>query len=257
MTRKVVVVLVVGVVAALLLAAVGGAAVLAQTGTPPSTQSPQTTPQTPKPNLGQDFWQALADKLGVSIDVLRQDIRDALKSAADKAVQEGNLSQAQADQLKQRADQWQGNEAPFPFFGRPGFEGHGFRGRGGFAPEAHGALGTMRQDMVDAAAKALNMNTQDLTTELRSGKSLADIAKDKGVDEATLKKAMVDAGKADVDKALSDGQLTQQQADQMKSQVEQLDLSGRMGHGWGPGRGKWFGAPTSPRPQVTPGSTTL
>jgi ribosomal protein S20 len=240
---------------ALLLAAVGGVVVRAQTSTPPTTQAPsapQATPQTPKTNLAQDFWDALASRLHVTITDLQQAVKDATKDTIQKAVQDGWLTQQQADQMKQRVDQWQGNGAPFGFFGGRGFGPKGFGRNGWFGRGAMGARGWFDQGVFDAAAKTLNMTTQDLMTQLRSGKSLADIAKDKGVDEATLKKAMLDAAKADVDTAVSNGRLTQQQADQIKSQLDQMDLNRFLEQPWFHGRGPWFGVP-KPRPTPTPG----
>src|SRR5262249_51310450 len=64
-----------------------------------------------------------------------------------------------------------------------------------------------------AAAKALDMSPSALVTQLRSGKSIADVAKDKGVDTQTV----IDAIVADVKARLADrvkaGDITQAQAD--------------------------------------------
>jgi len=64
-----------------------------------------------------------------------------------------------------------------------------------------------------AAAKALDMSPSALVTQLRSGKSIADVAKAKGVDPQTV----IDAIVADVKARLADrvkaGDITQAQAD--------------------------------------------
>jgi predicted DNA-binding protein (UPF0251 family) len=243
MTRKSILFLAGMLILALLLAAVGGAVVTAQSPTP------QTTPQAPKTNLQQDFWQALADKLGISVETLQQDVKDAAKSVVQKAVQGGQLTQQQADQLDQRIDQWNGNALPFGFFGRQRFAPFGSFGPRGFGRGGFEFKGWFGPGAYDAAAKALGMTTQDLMTELQSGKSLADVATEKGVDQATLKTAIVDAIKANIDSAVTNGRLTQQQADQLKSQVDQLNLDSLLQQPWFRGRHPGFRAP---KQQPTP-----
>jgi hypothetical protein len=86
-------------------------------------------------------------------------------------------------------------------------------------------MGGMGFNVLDAAAKALNLSTPDLMTQLQSGKTVADIAKEKGVDETALKNTLLNAAKAGIDTAVSNGQLTQQEGDQIKSQLAQMDLN--------------------------------
>jgi uncharacterized protein YidB (DUF937 family) len=50
----------------------------------------------------------------------------------------------------------------------------------------HHGHGGMRKAGMDAAAKALGMSTSDLQTALRSGQSMSDLAKSKGVSLDTL-----------------------------------------------------------------------
>jgi len=56
----------------------------------------------------------------------------------------------------------------------------------------HGHGAGLKQGM-DAAAKALGMSTDDLKSQLKSGKSLEDIAKQNGVSTDKLKSAISDA----------------------------------------------------------------
>lgn len=89
--------------------------------------------------------------------------------------------------------------------------------------------------MLDAAAKALSLSTADLMTALRSGKTLAGVAKEKNIDVNAVKQAMVDGAKAQVDQMVQSGKLTQDQATQMKQSIDQsaakLDLSQPFGKG--------------------------
>ena len=66
-------------------------------------------------------------------------------------------------------------------------------------PAARRAVHEMRLDRrqgLDAAAKVLGMTPQALRTELRSGKSIADVAKEKGVDVQKVIDAIVAQAKA-------------------------------------------------------------
>ena len=89
------------------------------------------------------------------------------------------------------------------------------------------------QAALDAAAKALGMTSDELSAQLWGGKTLADLASAKGVDIATVKKA-VDAAlvaetKTAIQQAVKDGNMTQAKADWL---IQGLDN----GY-WGPGQG--------------------
>lgn len=173
------------------------------------------------------FWNALASRLGIGVDDLKSRFVDAEKAAIEQAVKDGKLTRAQADALEQRLNA----NTPFaPFF-------RGFR-RGvakgvGFGLHV-GALGGA--NTVEAVANALNMKPADLTAQLRSGKTLADIAKAQNVDEAKVKQAIIDAVKAQLQREVQDGIITQGQADQILSRLtpDRIDLSRMRGFGgWG------------------------
>ena len=63
-----------------------------------------------------------------------------------------------------------------------------------------------------------------MQTQLRSGKSLSDVAKDKGVSEQDLRSAVAAAAKTQLDQAVKDGKLTQAQADSMLQRIQQGPL---------------------------------
>jgi hypothetical protein len=105
-------------------------------------------------------------------------------------------------------------------------------------------------DALTAAAKYLGLSESDLRTKLRDGQSLAAVAKAQGKDVEGLKSAIVDAAKADLDKAVTDKKLTQSQADdilsRLKDHIDDL-VNAKPGdrprhRGPGPGHGPgWFG----------------
>ena len=94
-----------------------------------------------------------------------------------------------------------------------------------------GPGGGFGQAGLEAAAKALGMTVDDLTSRLRAGDTLADLAQEKGVDLQTVqdavKAANVAAAKAAIEQAVTDGNMTRDKADWL---LQGLDK----GY-WGPG----------------------
>jgi hypothetical protein len=208
------------VAAAATLAVVGGAAAAVAATGPGSPTS--------------DFLDSVAKHLGVS----PQKLKDATKAAAidqvDQDLAAGRITKAQADELKKRIEAGQGVLGP-GFDRGPGLGGPGFGGPGGpgFARPAIA-------NEVAAAAKYLGLSEADLRTKLRDGQSLADIAKAQSKDVEGLKTAILDAAKADLDKAVADKKLTQSQADDiyngLKSHIDDVvNADVKLRHFGGPG----------------------
>lgn len=200
-----------------------GAVAFAQTPTPATPGTAQKT----------DYRQVFLGKLAALLGVDQQKLTDAAKQAGkdtvDEAVKNGDLTQAQADKVKSRIDQGQGG---FGFPGRFGFgpggpHGKGFRG--GAAMEG--------QVVLKAAADKLGMTEQELLSALRSGKSLSDVAKEKNVSLQDVQSAMVAAAKPQLDQAVKDGKLTQQQEDEILQRIQQGNWPGFHGM-WGGMRGR-------------------
>jgi hypothetical protein len=128
------------------------------------------------------------------------------------------------------------------FGGGMGWFGFGMGGRGGWAA-------------FDATAKALGMTPDELFNELHSGKTLADIEKEKNVDAQTVADAVAavrkDAASKAIEQAVTDGRLTRAQADWLLQGLNQGWLGrgfGGFGHGFGPGR-------LNPNKTPTPGNS--
>lgn len=205
---------------ALLVAGVGGAVVLAQ------GPSPNPPAQGGKVGFGQLYLQALASRLGTTLDKLQQAMKDARTDAINNAVKQGLITQAQADMMLQR----QQNTQP----GAGGFQAGKVVGgiRGFFGP-----------DVLESVGKVLNMNPADVTSALRGGKTLADLAKSQNVDPSKVQSAIADAEKAALDRAVKDGLMTQDRANTLKANIDpsKIDLSKtRLGSGGTPGNGKFF-----------------
>jgi hypothetical protein len=108
---------------------------------------------------------------------------------------------------------------------------HRFGGRGGpGGPFGH------HGDELAAAAVYLGLSRSDLMTELRSGKTLAQVAEaTSGKSVSGLVDALVSAAKAQLAQAVKDGKLTQAQADRIQQDLKQR-ISDRVNHA-GPGPG--------------------
>jgi hypothetical protein len=79
---------------------------------------------------------------------------------------------------------------------------------------------------LNAAAQALGMTADELRTALQGGKSLADVAKEKGIDVSKVVDALVAQLKAHLDQEVAEGEHTQAEADQRladaKTRIEAL-----------------------------------
>jgi hypothetical protein len=212
----------------------------------------QSSPQTERKALLDNA----AKRLNVSPDQLSAALQGAFEDQLDKAVADGRITKARADEIKARLKAGGGVPLGPPLAGGPEGRGFGHRGPGG-----PGGPGGHRLGGADAAAKYLGLTEDQLHTQLESGKSLADVAKAQGKDVAGLKTAIVDAAKADLDKAVTDNRITAAQRDQMvkdlESHVDDLiagklpdgprGFRGRRGH-FGPGGP----APVPPPDPATP-----
>ena len=166
---------------------------------------------------------------------------DPIQSALKDLVTKGVITQAQADAV----DQALRNAMP-----KRGEFGGGFRG-GPFGGPGRGPGFGMN---VDTIAKALGIDTATLRTELQNGSTIADIAKAHSGDVQKVIDALVADAKTKLDKAVTDGHLTQAQEDQMLKDATTrfTNLVNNKMPSFGP-HGGMFG----PRPgQASPPSTS-
>lgn len=95
-----------------------------------------------------------------------------------------------------------------------------------------------------ALADALGLTPDELTAQINSGKTLAQLAQEKGIETSELAAAMQTALKSSLDQAVKDGTLTQDQADQMLETMSNHYewMINNMGAGMmGPGSGRMGG----------------
>lgn len=166
--------------------------------------------------------QAILDDAAKRLNVTPDKLRDALSAAQDaqldEAVKGGDLTQKQADAIKQaRKDSGRVLAGP-GLLGGPGPHG---------VPRLHGGPGPLgkgfgsRFDLFEDLAEALGTTERTLKAQLRDGKSVADVAKANGKTLADVRSAVRAALKTRLDKAVEDGDLTRKQADHMLDRISQ------------------------------------
>lgn len=201
------------------------------------TQPPATQPQSKFDGLRSLFLDKLAAALNIQRAALDAAITSAGTSTLDSAVQQGTLTQEQADAIKPRLQS--GDVGPL-------FGGRGFGHRG---PEVAG----VRQTMLDAAAKTLNLTTDELIAQLRSGQTLAQLAQAHNTTEQAVKDAVLAAAKTQLDAAVKAGTVTQAQADAIYARLQQDGLKlGFPGGGRGHGRHGMPRGDNAPSQPATP-----
>ncbi|TMV46844.1 hypothetical protein FE783_24710 [Paenibacillus mesophilus] len=154
---------------------------------------------------------AIASEKGVTVQSVVALLVKAPSEQVDKLLADGKLTQEQATQRKteltDNATKFVNGEL------KGGFPGGGKGGpgeRGGM----HGGFG-----ISDELATLLGTTKDELHTAIKSGKTLAAIASEKGVTVQSVVALLVKAPSEQVDKLLADGKLTQEQATQRKTEL--------------------------------------
>jgi hypothetical protein len=143
----------------------------------------------------------------------------ALKDALQGLVTDGTINQSQADKVESTLAE----ALPRRGHGGPGHGGPGRRG-------AHLAPAEI--------AAALEISVEELRTEHRAGKTLAQIAEAKGLSRDTLVDRLVAAAEAELAQKVTAGRLSQAEADERKAGLKERveGLVDRPAHERGPRR---------------------
>jgi len=141
------------------------------------------------------YQELLAKNLGVSVDDLKAAEKAARDQLIDEQVAAGKLTAEKAAKLK---------EMP------PGqlLRGALAHGRG---HRVRAVIG----NILDAAANVIHISRDVLVQELQQGKTIAQVASERGVSRDALKQGIVTAEKAKLNQAVANGKLTQAQADKL------------------------------------------
>ncbi len=183
-------------------------------------------------NGGVSFLDRVATKLGVDRPQLDQAIQESRDEEIDERVAAGDLTQEDADRLKERLD-----DVPdggfFPLDGPPGDHRFRFEFRGGdghrfefdsddlegFAPKLKGA-GFGLFEMHDKLAEFLGVDEDALLDELQAdGATLGSIAEAHGKSREELRDFLLAELRTGVDKAVEEGWLPQDGADRLYDRI--------------------------------------
>jgi ribosomal protein S20 len=175
-----------------------------------------------------------AAQLGIEPSELSDALEQALENRIDEAVEQGRLTEEQAERMKERLES---SDYPLLFGMWPG-RGHGFGWGRHF-----GSFGILEE-----AAAYLGMTEEELREELRDS-TLAEIAKDQGKTAAGLVDELVAVQTKRIDDAVDEGKLTDEQADRLKSGLEERTQALVDGDFRRPfdGRGRFWPGSGSPR----------
>jgi polyhydroxyalkanoate synthesis regulator phasin len=148
-----------------------------------------------------------AKQLGVSPDQLSNALKQALKNRVDEAVKNGRLTKAEGERIKQAIDD---GAAPLFGLGPRRFHKHGHFG---FRHHGHGPF----EQGLETAADHLGITRAQLMTELRDGKSLAQVAQAHGKSADGLVNALLDQAEQKLDRAVKNGRMTEAEKKEMLS----------------------------------------
>jgi hypothetical protein len=151
----------------------------------------------------QAFLNDAAGRLGVPSSKLEDALKQAAIDRVDAALAAGRITKDEADQMKAAIN---AGKLPIGIPGAGPGDRHGFGFRGG--------------DFLDAAATYLGLTDDQLRTQLRSGKSLADVAKAQNKSVDGLKQAILAAVQSKLDQAVKNGRLTSGQESQILAKLE-------------------------------------
>ncbi len=120
-------------------------------------------------------------------------------------------------------------------YGQPGANGQA-------GANAQFGYGPMHEYMEKAFATELGISQDDLEAAIASGKTMWQVAQEKGLTTEQFQTAMVNARTNAFKQMVTDGVITQAQADWMLSRMGGRFGGGMMGN-WGNGTGGWGGCP--------------
>ena len=158
---------------------------------------------------GTPFLDRVAAKLGVEPSVLQQAIRDAGLDALDEAVAAGRIGDERAAKIRERIE----NGDDF-----------GLGGLRKLRQEHRQRLAHVRGAIVESAAAAIGVTSDELRTQLKAGSSIADAAAAEGVSIDDVKAALTADASARAADAVAAGKIDQARADALLAKfAERLD----------------------------------
>lgn len=158
---------------------------------------------------GTPFLDRVAEKLGVEPSVLQQAVRDAGLEALDEAVAAGRIGDERAAKIRERIESG---------------EGFGLGALKKVREHRQERKAHVRGAIIDSAANAIGITSDELRTQLKAGASIADVAAAEGVSINDVKAALTADAAARAADAVAAGKIDQARADKlMATFAERLD----------------------------------
>jgi uncharacterized protein YidB (DUF937 family) len=191
---------------------------------------------------GKTLVQIAADK-GISEDQLIEHIVSEHQKQLDQLLADGKITQEQADKMKEHFTKEQVKEMV------NGTGGFLMKGKG----EGFGAGGKMmvKLPLQSGLLEFLGVTEEELRTARQEGKTLVQIAADKGISEDQLIEHIVSEHQKQLDQLLADGKITQEQADKMKEHFTKEHVK-EMINGQGPKKFKHIAPKGATAPEAVP-----
>ncbi|MBO0689029.1 MAG: hypothetical protein J2P40_05575 [Candidatus Dormibacteraeota bacterium] len=198
-----------------------------------ASPSPSSGAQAQRQATCQAFLNHLASDLGVSQDKLNAAAKQAGGQTIDDAVQKGDLTRQQANQLKSKLS-----------------EKDGCSGRLGAVAQGPNPVG--RKLLLQAAAQTLHTSPDQLGAELKQGKTVSQLAP-QGMTEQQFESGLQSNLKSQLDSNVKSGKITQSQEDRALRRVSQTaEQAWTKGIPQAQGKSPTPSGGASPAPQATP-----
>ena len=193
----------VGVCALLALAAFGWGYHPASAAGPSGAPASATPGDADKQEALDAIFARFAARLGTDEATINAAFIAAANDTADQWVREGKLSATDAAEFK----------AMVAKVGLKGLVASSETGGGNSSTGQKNKDDAAIMAAWDTAMTMLGPDGRQIKEQLASGKSLAELAQERGIDPGKLREAMLAAAKAELDKAVHDGAITQANAD--------------------------------------------
>ena len=198
----------VGVAAIVVTASASGMTLGFQNASSSPSPSPTKPLSAPVSTVCTDFMKNFANEIHKSQAEINSAFQKAIADTLADEVKSGQITQAQADKIKQQL----ANQTPcnLPSNHKTGGE--------------RNPLGVAMQQYLAAAASALGISQAQLTTDLKNGQSLSQIAAAQNVSEAAFRTKLIAQLKPSLDQAVANKSLTAAQEQSILTRLQTAPL---------------------------------
>ena len=198
----------VGVAAIVVTASASGMTLGFQNASSSPSPSPTKPHSAPVSTVCTDFMKNFANEIHKSQAEINSAFQKAIADTLADEVKSGQITQAQADKIKQQL----ANQTPcnLPSNHKTGGE--------------RNPLGVAMQQYLAAAASALGISQAQLTTDLKNGQSLSQIAAAQNVSEAAFRTKLIAQLKPSLDQAVANKSLTAAQEQSILTRLQTAPL---------------------------------